>query len=121
MALRDHPEIARETRARVRKLAQEMGYVIPAARPRMRRSASTRPRTQQRRYGVILLSAHPDGDPTHAVLSGSTAAALQMNARVEVLMLSDLGDPHQIVDQAVRFGQHLHGVMLWGHVHTWML
>lgn len=125
MALRDHPEIALETRARVRRLAQEMGYVMPSTRPRLRRVAGSfagrRPRTEQRRYGVILISAHPDGDPTHAVLTGSTAAALQINARVEVLMLSDPGDERTIIEQAIRFGQHLHGVMLWGHVRTWLL
>jgi DNA-binding LacI/PurR family transcriptional regulator len=102
-----------------------MGYVMPTTRPRVRRTVGSlggrRPRTEQRRYGVILISAHPDGDPTLAVLKGSTAAAHEINARVEVLTIGDLGDRDSIIERAVRFGRHLHGVMLWGHVRTWVL
>src|SRR5688572_25400915 len=112
MALRDSDEIAAGTRSRVRKLAERMGYTVPANGRRARRS----PRVRQQRFGLCFVGGTSSGPSTNALIRGASGAATRTNSRVEVLMIGDLTDGERAAAQAVEFGAKLGGVLLWGFV-----
>jgi LacI family transcriptional regulator len=115
LALKDSTEIGPSTRVKIRKLAQEMGYAPPAERPRAT-TLRPPPRTR-RRFGLLYFGTKGESDTTHALLSGATAVASQIGARIEVMLLTDTTtDRARVQSEAVRFGRGVNGLLVWGHV-----
>jgi DNA-binding LacI/PurR family transcriptional regulator len=115
MALRGSDEISADTRNRVSKLAQHMGYTVRSAGRRTRKLA--RP---QQRFGMCLIGTE-SGIAANALIRGASGAALQVDARIEISMIENLTDRQRVLTQLADFGSQLSGLLLWGMIDRWLI
>lgn len=126
MALADHPRISLETRRRVQKLSQELGYRPPRLN---RRNGAERPAGPKlSRMGFVLVGSRLDDEVHAPVVHEFSQLAKQRDARLEVHAINPerrpiAGDDQRdaLVAELVQFARGFDGVILSGQVEAAML
>ncbi len=107
MALRDHPEIAVQTREKVKRICASMGYVGPHIRPNAGQANASR------RYGLLVLHIH-DNPYIQTLLDGVSQAAQSRADRVEVHVINDIQNTQRVLERTLNFITSVDGLLVSG-------
>jgi DNA-binding LacI/PurR family transcriptional regulator len=108
MALRDHPEIAVQTREKVKRITASLGYVGPHIRPK-----SDGTDDASRRYGLLVLQIH-DNPYIQALLDGVSQAAQHRANRIEIHVINDIQNAQRVIERTLNFISSVDGILICG-------
>src|SRR5689334_12730749 len=108
MALGGHPRISDATRRRVHQICRDLGY-----RPRRGTPSALKETAQVReRLRLAFLGDRLDSPINAALLQALTQRAAANDVRLEIESVTPASSAEQLVEQAVRLGRSVDGLML---------
>lgn len=115
MALRDHPEIALQTRDKIKRITTSMGYSGPHIRP-----TPTSLDASPKRYGLLVLKIH-DHPYIQALLDGLSQAADHRANRIEVHVINDITNRQRVAERVLNFTSSVDGLLASGWIERHVL
>lgn len=113
MALADHPNISGQTKQRVRRISQQLGYTRAA--PAQRRAATLSRLFSLKHFGFMVLGARPDDLTYSGPLYPLTGMLRGVGGRMEVNVVES-ADVEVEMDAIRQFAGRLSGLFLVGRV-----
>jgi LacI family transcriptional regulator len=112
MALSDHPRINMETKKIVQRLSKKFGYRRPGERNYLQKKTTAGQKSI--RFGFLIVGNRPSDDVFASLLHSMTACAKELNVRLEVSSVGDIGNSGDVQRHVSDFIHELDGLLIEG-------
>ncbi|MFA5863948.1 MAG: LacI family DNA-binding transcriptional regulator [Phycisphaerae bacterium] len=112
MALSDHPRINSETKKLVQRLSKKFGYLRPGDRNSLLKKTTNGQKSI--RFGFLIVGNRPSDDVFASLLHSMTIYAKELNVRLEVSSIENVGNSVNVQRQVSDFVHELDGLLIEG-------